>query len=58
VRDQDKSSISHRYENFCRRRNITDFVLSEGDKFEIIKNIEELYNAEEPKGSGFLTLTS
>ena len=51
MRGPDKSSVSHRYENFCRRRNITDFVLSEGDKFEIIKNIEEVYNAEEPKGS-------
>ena len=50
-RGQDKSSISHRYGNFCRRRNITDFVLSGGDKFEIIKNIEEVYNAEESKGS-------
>ena len=50
-RGQDKTSISYRYENFCRTRNITDFVLSGRDKFEIIKNIEEVYNAEEPKGS-------
>ena len=49
-RDQDKSSISHRYKNFCRRRNITDFVLS-GDKFKIAECIREVYNAEEPKGS-------
>jgi hypothetical protein len=50
-RDQDKSSISHRYKNFCRRRNITDFVLSGGDKFKIAECIREVYNAEEPKGS-------
>ena len=49
-RGQDKSSISYRYENFCRRRNITDFVLSGEKRHEIVKNIEKVYNAEEPKG--------
>jgi hypothetical protein len=52
-RGQDKSSISHRYGNwnFCRRRNITDFVLSGKEKYEIVKNIKKVYDAEEPKGS-------
>ena len=51
MKGSDRSNASHRFENFCRRRNITDFVLSEVDKFEIITNIEEVYNAEEPKRS-------
>jgi hypothetical protein len=50
-RGQDKSSISLRYGNFCRRRNITDFVLSGKEKYEIVKNIKKVYDAEEPKGS-------
>ena len=50
-RGQDKSSISHRYGNFCRRRNITDFVLSGKEKYEIVKNIKKVYDAEELKGS-------
>jgi hypothetical protein len=45
----DRSSISYRYDNFCHMRNITDFVLSGGDKFKIEKCIREVYNAEEPK---------
>ena len=50
-RGQDKSSISHRYDNFCCKRNITDFVLSGEEKYEIVKNIKKVYDAEEPKGS-------
>ena len=50
-RGQNKSCISHRYGNFCRRKNITDFVLSGKEKYEIVKNIKKVYDAEEPKGS-------
>ena len=45
MKGPDRSSISYRYENFFRRRNITDW----GDKFKIAKCIREVYNAEEPK---------
>jgi hypothetical protein len=48
-RGQDKSSISCRYENFCYKGNITDFVLSGKEKYEIVKNIKKVYDAEEPK---------
>jgi hypothetical protein len=39
MKGPDRCSISYRYENFCRRRDITDFVLSGGDKFRIAKCI-------------------
>jgi hypothetical protein len=58
MRGPDRSSVSHRFENFCRRRNITDFVLSEGDKFEIIKILRRFIMQRNLRVVGFLTLTS
>ena len=39
-RYQNKGSISHKFESFCCRRNISDSVLSEKENDEIVRNIE------------------
>jgi hypothetical protein len=43
------ASVIGTYENFCYKRNITDFVLSGKEKNEIVKNIKKVYDAEEPQ---------
>ena len=49
MKGQDKSSISFRYEGFCGRRNISHFVLSAYERRLIVKSIQEVCDAEEPK---------
>jgi hypothetical protein len=48
-RGQDKSNVRYKFESFFRRRGISDFVLSGKEMDGIVKNIEKVYNAEEPK---------
>ena len=50
VNSPDRSSISFKFDSFCKRKNITAYGLFGGRTREVLKIIEKVCDAEKPRG--------